>query len=174
MVWKEGKREKGTVHLGQQKAAFDAELYVMLEEMSIATKKCREQDGTAGTIFMELYLTSGRIQLDHPRPGLAVALRTMRWESDILEKEISVGYRWVLAYMGITGNKHEDQHATKVPYMHQEPYTQMQNLMKTYEYIAFAYISGRITEMKWEESMKDKYEMGKKSQHSYQYNLVKR
>jgi hypothetical protein len=40
--------------------------------------------------------------------------------------------------------------------------------------VSLAHIGQKVTEMKWEESKKNIQEMGKKSKHSYWYDLVKR
>jgi len=42
------------------------------------------------------------------------------------------------------------------------------------DYVSFSHVSRRLTEAKWEESKKEIKEMGKKSKHSYRYDLVKR
>jgi len=101
-------------------------------------------------------------------------LRTTRWESNILKRGIPVEYRWVLAHKGIEGNEQADQEATEVAYKHRGQYTETPNPMESYDYVTFAHISRRLTETKWEESKKEIIEMGKKSKHSYQYDLVKR
>ena len=50
----------------------------------------------------------------------------------------------------------------------------MQNPLPFLNYVSFAHISRRLTEVKREESKEEIKEMGKKSKHSYQYDLVKR
>jgi hypothetical protein len=50
----------------------------------------------------------------------------------------------------------------------------MQNPLPYLDYVSFTHVSRRVTEMKWEESKKEIKEMGKKSKHSYRYDLVKR
>jgi len=49
-----------------------------------------------------------------------------------------------------------------------------QNPRKQLDYVSFAHIGRKITEMKWEESKKKIKEMGRDSKHSYRYDLVKR
>jgi hypothetical protein len=41
-------------------------------------------------------------------------------------------------------------------------------------YVPFAHIGRRFTETKWEESKTEIKELGKKSKHSYRYDLVQR
>ena len=126
------------------------------------------------TIFTNSQVTLRRIQSDEPGPGQVLALRTMNWESELIDKNIQVEYWWVPAHKGVEGNEEADLQATKGAYKHCRSYTETQNPPKYLNYISFSHIGRRLTEMKWEESIEEIKEMGKKSRHSYQYDLVKR
>ena len=71
-------------------------------------------------------------------------------------------------------NEEADLQATKAAYQHCGSYTKTQNLLKHLNYVSFSHINRQLTKMKWEESKKEIKEMGKKSKHSYRYDLVKR
>ena len=124
------------------------------------------------TIFMDSQATLRRIQLDEPGPGQILALRTMNWESELIDKNIQVEYWWVPAHKGVEGNKEVDLQAMKAAYKHCGSYTETQNPLKHLNYVSFAHINRRMTEVKWEESKNKIKEMGKKSKHSYRYDLV--
>jgi hypothetical protein len=98
----------------------------------------------------------------------------MNWESELTDKNIQVEYRWVPAHKGVEGNEEADLQATKAAYKHCGSYTETQNPLRHLNYVSFAHISRRLTETKWEESKKEIQELGKKSKHSYRYDLVKR
>ena len=72
------------------------------------------------------------------------------------------------------GNEEADLQATEAAYKHCGSYTETQNPLRRLNYVSFAHISRRLTETKWEESKKEIKELGKKSKHSYRYDLVKR
>jgi hypothetical protein len=74
----------------------------------------------------------------------------------------------------VEGNKEADLQATKVVYKHCGSYTEIQIPLRRLNYVSFAHVSRRLTEKKLEESAKEIKEMGKKSKHSYRYDLVKR
>jgi len=98
----------------------------------------------------------------------------MNWTDALARKNIQVEYRWVPAHKGIEGNEEADQQATKAAYKHCRSYTKTQNPLPFLDYVSFSHVSRRLTEVKWEESKKEIKEMGKKSKHSYRYDLVKR
>jgi len=98
----------------------------------------------------------------------------MNWESALLRKNIHVEYWWVPAHKRIEGNERADQQATKVAYKYQGRHTKMQNPLPCLSYASFAHIDQRLTEVKWEESKEEIQKKGKKSKHSYRYDLVKR
>jgi len=162
------------VHLCRQKEAFDAEMYAMSEAMKIVDEMAGEKKVTKVMIFTDSQATLRRIQLDRRGPGQVLALRTMNWTDALARKNIQVEYRWVPAHKGIEGNKEADQQATKAAYKHCGSYTEMQNPRPFLDYVSFSHISRRLTEVKWEESKEDIKELGKKSKHSYRYDLVKR
>ena len=175
VVWKEeGRWDKRKVHLGRQKEAFDAEMYAMSEAVKIADEICGKKGVRRVTVFMDSQATLRRIQSDEPGPGQVLALRTMNWESELTEKNIRVEYRWVVpAHKGVEGNEEADLQATKAAYKHCGSYTKTQNPLRHLNYVSFAHISRRLTETKWEESKEEIKELGKKSKHSYRYDLVK-
>jgi len=74
----------------------------------------------------------------------------------------------------VEGNEEADLQATKAAYKHCGSYTETQNPLKHLNDVSFAHINRRLTEVKWEESKNEIQEMGKKSKHSYRYDLVKR
>jgi hypothetical protein len=162
------------VHLGRQKEAFDVEMYAMSEAVKIADVICGKKEARRVTFFTDSQATLRRIQSDEPGLGQVLALRTMNWESELTEKNLRVEYRWVPAPTGVEGNEDADLQATKAAYKHCGSYTQTQNLLKHLNYVSFAHVSQRLTETKWEESKEEIQELGKKSKHSYQYDLVKR
>jgi len=125
------------------------------------------------TIFTDSQATLRRIQSDEPGPGQVLALRTMNWESKLINKNTQVEYRWVPAHKGVEGNEEADLQATKAAYKYCGSYTETQNLLKYLNYISLAHIGRRLTEVKWEESLKEIKEMGTKSKQSYRYDLVK-
>jgi len=175
VVWKEeGRWNKRRVHLGRQKEAFDAEMYAMSEAVKIADEIGEKKEGRRVTIFTDSQATLRRIQSDEPGPGQVLALLTMNWESELTDKSIQVEYRWVPAHKGVEGNEEADLQATKAAYKHCGSYTETQNPLRHLNYISFAHIGRRLTEAKWKQSKKEIKEMGKKSKHSYQYDLVKR
>jgi len=77
------------------------------------------------------------------------------------------------AHKGIEGNEEADQQATKAAYKYCGSYTETQNLPLFLNYVSFSHVSRRLMEVKWEESKKETKKMGKKSKHSYRYELVK-
>jgi len=85
-----------------------------------------------------------------------------------------VEYRWVPAHKGVEGNENADQQATKAAYKCKGKRTETQNPPPYLNYISFAHINQRLTELKLAESKKKIKEMGRKSKHSYRYDLVKR
>jgi len=174
VVWKEERWNKRSVHLGRQKEAFDAEMYAMSEAVKIADEICGKKEVMRVTIFTDSQATLRRIQSDEPGPGQVLALGTMNWESELLDKNIRVEYRWVPARKGIEGKEEADLQATKAAYKHCGSYTETQNPLPYLNYISFAHIGRQLTEAKWEENKKEIKEMGKKSKHSYRYDLVKR
>jgi len=175
VVWEEdGRWKKRRVHLGRQKEAFDAEMYVMLEAMKIADEMAEEKEITRVMVFTDSQATLRRIQLDEPGPGQVLALRIINWVNALARKNIQVEYRWVPAHKGVEGNEEVDQQATKAAYKHCGSYTKMQNPLPFIDYVSFSHISRRLTDVKWEESKEEIKEMGKKSKHSYWYDLVKR
>jgi len=175
VVWKEcGMWKKRRVHLGRQKEAFDAEMYAMSEAMKIVDEMASEKEVTRVTVFTDSQATLRRIQSDEPGPGQVLALRTMNWVDALARKNIQVEYRWVPAHKGIEGNEEADQQATKAAYKHCGKYTETQNPLRFLDYVYFSHIGQRLTDLKWEESKKEIKEMGKKSKHSYRYDLVKR
>jgi len=175
VVWEEeGRWKKRRVHLGRQKEVFDAEMYAMSEAMKIADEMAEEKKVTRVMVFTDSQATLRRIQSDKPGPGQVLALRTMNWTDALARKNIQVEYRWVPAHKGIEGNEEADQQATKAAYKHCGSYTEMQNPLPFLDYVSFSHVSRRLTEVKWEESKKEIKEFGKKSKHSYRYDLVKR
>jgi len=174
VVWKEERWNKRRVHLGRQKEAFDAEMYTMSEAVKIADEVCEQKEVRRVTIFTDSQATLRRIQLDEPGSGQVLALRTMNWESELTDKNIQMEYRWVPAHRGVEGNEEVDLQATKAAYKHCGSYTETQNPLPHLNYVSFAHIGRRLTEMKWDESKKEIKEMGKKWKHSYRYDLVKR
>jgi len=174
VVWKEGRWNKRRVHLGRQEEAFDAEMYAMSEAVKIADEICRERRARRVTIFTDSQVTLRRIQSGEPGPEQVLALRTMNWESELTDKNIQVKYRWVPAHNGVEGNKEADLQAMKVAYKYHGRYTKTQNPLSHWNHVSFAQISRKLTEMKWEESMKEIKEMRMKSKQSYRYDLVKR
>jgi len=174
VVWTEERWNKRRVHLGRQKEAFDAEMYAMSEAVKIADEICEKKGARRVTIFTDSQATLRRIQSDEPGPGQVLALQTMNWESELTDKNIQVEYRWVPAHKGIEGNEEADLQATKAAYKYCGSYTETQNPLPHLNYISFAHIGRRLSEMEWDESKKQIKEMGKKSKHSYRYDLVKR
>jgi len=146
----------------------------MSEAVKIADEISGRKEVRRVTIFTDSQATLRRIQSDEPGPGQVLALRTMNWESELTDKNIQVEYRWVPAHKGVEGNEEADLQATKAAYKHCGSYTETQNPLPHLNYISFAHIGRRLTETKWEESKEEIKEMGKKSKHSYQYDLVKR
>jgi len=58
VVWKEeGRWSKRRTHLGRQKEAFDAEMYVMSEAMKIADEKAEKEKFTRVTVFTDSQAT---------------------------------------------------------------------------------------------------------------------
>jgi len=98
----------------------------------------------------------------------------MNWESELADKNIQVEYRWVPVHKGVDGNEEADLQETKAAYQHCGSYTEMQNALEHLNYVSFAHISRRLTETKWEESVKEIKAMWTKSKQSYWYDLVKR
>jgi len=81
-----------TVHLGRQKEKFDAKMYVVLEAMRIAEETSKKEEVRRVAVFMDFPATLRRIQSDKPEPGQVLALWTMRWERDLLKKDMQVQY----------------------------------------------------------------------------------
>jgi len=156
VVWKEeGRWNKRRTHLGRQKEAFDAEMYAMSEAMKIADEKAEKEKFTRVTVVTDSQATLRRIQSDKPGPGQVLALRTMNWTDALARKNIQVEYRWVPAHKGIEGNEEADQHTTKTAYKHCGSYTETQDPLTFSDYVSFAHVSRRFTEVKWEESKKE-------------------
>jgi len=57
VVWKEEEWKKRRVHLGQQKEAFDAEMYVMSEAMKTADEISGEREVQRATVFTDSQAT---------------------------------------------------------------------------------------------------------------------
>lgn len=175
MVWKQEERwENRRLHLGRQQEAFDAELYAILEVVKIAEGKCKNENMRRVAIYTDSKTPLKPIQSDQPGPVQALGFQTMTWESGIHKKAIPVEYRWVPAHTGIEGNGETDREVPMVAYNHRRSYTEMQNPVKSYDYVTLAHISRRLMEAQWEESNKDITEIGEKSSHGYRYELVNR
>jgi len=170
----EGRWKKRRVYLGRQKEAFDAEMYAMSEAMKIVDEMAGKKEVTRVMVFTDSQATLRRIQSDEPGPGQVLALRTMNWTDALGRKNIQVEYRWVPAHKRIEGNEEADQQAPKAAYKHCGSYTKTQNPLPFLDYVSFSHVSRKLSEAKWEESLKEIKEMGKKSKHSYWYDLVKR
>jgi hypothetical protein len=85
-----------------------------------------------------------------------------------------VEYRWVPAHKGVEGNEIADSQATTAAYKCREKKTETQNPLPYLNYVSLAHVSWKVSEKKWEESKQIIEKMGKKSTHSYRYDLVKR
>ena len=69
VVWEEdGRWEKRRVHLGQQKEAFDTEMYAMLEAMKIADAMADKEEVTSVMVVTDSQATLRPIQSDEPGP----------------------------------------------------------------------------------------------------------
>jgi ribonuclease HI len=174
VLWKEERWNKRRVHLGRQKEAFDAEMYAASEAVKIADEICEKKEVRKVIFFTDSQATLRRIQSDEPGPGQVLALQTMNWESALLKTIIQEEYRWVPAHKGVEGKKEADQQATKAADMHRGGYTETQEPLPFLNYVSFAHVSKRVTETNWEESKEGIKEMGRKSKHSYRYDLVKK
>jgi len=175
VVWEEdGRWNKRRIHLGRQKEAFDAEIYAMSEAMKVADERAEKEKFAKVKVFTDSQATLRRIQLDGPGPGQVLVLRTMNWTAALARKNIQVEYWWVPTHHGIESNEETDQQATKAAYGYCRRYTETQKPLPFLHYVSFSHVSRRLTEVKWEESKREIQEMGKKSKHSYQYDLVKR
>jgi len=78
VVWEEeGRWKKRRVHLGQQKEAFDAEMYAMSKAMKVADEMAEGKEVTRVTVFTDSQATLKRIQSDEPgsRQVLAVTVQ---------------------------------------------------------------------------------------------------
>jgi len=149
-------------------------MYAMSEAMKIADEMAEIKEVTMVTVFTDSQATLRRIQSDEPRPEQVLALRMMNWVDALARRNIQVEYRWVPAHKGIEGNEEADQQATKAANKHCGSYTETQNPLLFLDYVSFSHISRRLTEVEWEEHKKEIKELGKKSKHSYRYDLVKR
>jgi len=174
VVWKEERWNKRRVDRGRQNEAFVVEMYAISEAVRIVDEICREKEVRRVMIFTDSQATLRRIQSDEPGPGQVLVLRTMNWESELTDKNIQVEYWWVSAHKVMEGKEEADLQATKAAYKHCRSYTKMQNPLPHLNYVSVAHVSRRLTEMTWEDSMKELKEMGKKSKQSYRYDLVKR
>jgi hypothetical protein len=67
----------------------------------------------------------------------------------------------------------ESSQATKEAYKCGGKNTERWELLKSLSYDSFPHLSGRSTEMTWEESTYEIQELGRKSKNSYQYDLLK-
>jgi len=85
-----------------------------------------------------------------------------------------VEYWWVPTHTGVEGNEEAEQQATKAAYKHWGSYTETQNPLQLLDYDSFSHVSRSLMEVKWEETKKEIMKLGKKSKHSYRYDLVKR
>jgi ribonuclease HI len=119
-------------------------MYAMSEAVKIADEICGKKEVRRVTVFTDSQATLRRIQSDEPGSGQALALRTMNWESELTDKNISVEYRWVPAHKGVEGNEEADLQATKAAYKHCGSYTETQNPLKHLNYVSFAHISRRF------------------------------
>jgi len=75
----------------------------------------------------------------------------IRWEIELIKNDIQVEYRWVPTNKGVDGNEKADLQVTKVAYKPlRTVITKMQNLLPYLDYVSFAHINQRLTEVKWE------------------------
>jgi hypothetical protein len=108
--WKEDKMwKKRRVHLGQEKEAFNVEMYAMSKTIKIVYEISNEQKVERVMVFMDSQVTLKLIQLDEPGPGQALELRMMNWKDALLRTNIQVEFQAVPAYEGIEGNEEVDQ-----------------------------------------------------------------
>jgi len=98
----------------------------------------------------------------------------MNWADALARNNIQVEYRWIPAHKGIEGNEEADRQATWAAYKYCGSYTETQNLPPFLDYVFFSHVSRRLTDLKWEQSKKEIKQLGKKSKHSYRYDLAKR
>jgi len=93
-------------------------MYAVSEAMRIADEVSEKEEVRRVTVFTDSQATLRRIQSDEPGPGKVLALRTMRWESELSKKNIQVEYQWVSAHKGIEGNEQANQQTIKAVYTH--------------------------------------------------------
>jgi len=142
VVWREWERwKKRRTHLGQQKEAFDAEMYAMSEVVKIADEMSSEREVKMVTISMDSQATLKLLQLDEPGLGQVLALQKMNWEGILTGKYSQVEYWWVPAHKGIEANKKVDQQATNAAYKHWGSSTEMQYSLPFLYYVSFAHIN---------------------------------
>ena len=100
-----------------------------------------KKDITVVRIVTDSQASLKQIPSHQPGPGQALALSTMRWESDILERNIPVEYCLVPADKGIEGNEQVEQQATKAVCKHCGSHTEMQKGDLNYDFVTFAHVS---------------------------------
>jgi ribonuclease HI len=116
-------------------------MYAVSGAMKIAEVMCKKKDVRRVTVFTDSQATLRRLQSNEPEPEQALALRTIKWERDLLKKTIQVEYRWVPAHKGVEGNEQAYQQAIKAAYKNRGQYTKIQNTIPYLNFVSFAHIS---------------------------------
>jgi ribonuclease HI len=73
------------------------------------------------------------IQYDEPGAGQVIAVRTIRWERELRDREIVVEYRWVPGHFDIEGNNRADHQANKTAVKYRGSLTKTQELLTKFE-----------------------------------------
>jgi len=82
-----------------------------------------------------------RIQSEEPGTGQVLTLQKMKWENELIRKNIGVEYQWVPAHRGIEDNEQADLQTVKAAYKHQEQFTKTPNPLPELDFVSFARIS---------------------------------
>ena len=96
-------------HLGGNKEVFDAEVYAILQALSIIDQ--RQESSHRYTIFVDSTSAIDRIRSDSIGPGQRFAVAAIEACARVQARDNSVSIRWVAAHHEVTGTVKADEHA---------------------------------------------------------------
>ena len=107
--WSEGRWVRRGTHLGKNKEAFDAEVFILLRAVGLLCD--RGESGKRYTIFSDSRAAVSRIQHDRCGPTQALAKAVIARTDELAEWGNTLTFRWTPSHEGVAGNEQADEAA---------------------------------------------------------------